>query len=151
MELDESEEVIATGTALPATGVPNSLFYLSEADDDPARGRVTQTIDIDDAQIDTASSNGELSVGNITQRLMFPDDNLTGTTFLVFPVFTLTGLTGLDEPTIMSRVTARIQAELDTMAATLSTTNPWTITHQNIPGSTTVSYTHLTLPTKRIV
>ena len=136
VELDESEEVIATGTALPATGVPNSLFYLSEADDDPARGRVTQTIDIDDAQIDTASSNGELSVGNITQRLMFPDGNLTGTTFLVFPVFTLTGLTGLDEPTIMSRVTSRIQAELDTMAATLSTTNPWTITHQNIPGST---------------
>ena len=136
VELDESEEVIATGTALPATGVPNSLFYLSEADDDPARGRVTQTIDIDDAQIDTASSNGELSVGNITQRLMFPDSDLTGTTFLVFPVFTLTGLTGLDEPTIMSRVTARIQAELDTAAATLSTTNPWTITHQNIPGST---------------
>ena len=135
VELDESEEVIATGTALPATGVPNSLFYLSEADDDPARGRVTQTIDIDDAQIDTASSNGELSVGNITQRLMFPDGNLTGTTFLVFPVFTLTGLTGLDEPTIMSRVTTRIQTELDIAAATLSTTNPWTITHQNIPGT----------------
>ena len=136
VELDESEEVIATGTALPATGVPNSLFYLSEADDDPARGRVTQTIDIDDAQIDTASSNGELSVGNVTQRLMFPDGDLTGTTFLVFPVFTLTGLTGLDEPTIMSRVTTRIQTELDIAAATLSTTNPWTITHQNIPGST---------------
>ena len=136
VELDESEEVIATGTALPATGVPNSLFYLSEADDDPARGRVTQTIDIDDAQIDTASNDGSLTVGNITQRLMFPDNNLTGTTFLVFPVFTLTGLTGLDEPTIMSRVTARIQAELDTAAATLSTTNPWTITHQNIPGTT---------------
>ena len=136
VELDESEEVIATGTALPATGVPNSLFYLSEADDDPARGRVTQTIDIDDAQIDAASNDGTISVGNVTQRLMFPDGDLTGTTFLVFPLFTLTGLTGLDELTIMSRITARIQAELDTMAATLSTTNPWTITHQNIPGST---------------
>ena len=67
---------------------------------------------------------------------MFPDGDLTGTTFLVFPVFTLTGLTGLDEPTIMSRVTTRIQTELDIAAATLSTTNPWTITHQNIPGST---------------
>ena len=136
VELDESEEVIATGTALPATGVPNSLFYLSEADDDPARGRVTQTIDVDDAQIDAASTDGLLTVGSVANRLMFPDSDLTGTTFLVFPPFTLTGLTGLDEPTIMSRVTARIQAELDTMAATLSTTNPWTITHQNIPGST---------------
>ena len=40
--LDEAEEVIATGAVLPATATVNSLFYLTEADDDPARGRDIQ-------------------------------------------------------------------------------------------------------------
>ena len=116
---------------MPATAETGSLFFLSEEDDEAATGREIYSFALDGTVLDrinTAGSNWTLSVTN----LVIPTGELTGT--LSFADATL-GARG-DRETLANEIATVINTQLISAAtANPGTTNPWTVTHQRVPGT----------------